>query len=229
LRPTPPLPLPSAFDLDMTRLEDEPLVVLAQECGYEPARHELIRRYLPWKEAILNGHMTGAGFQEADRQDVQQDAVLWVVQAIAQYRTDEYVRPGGCHFRSFLYRVLISRLIDSLRHRRRVRRHFRLAKGVLNNLSHDSDRRRGAAGPGGGVDPLQAAEAGELRDRLHRALGRFGAIDRRVWDLLTQGIALCKIASVLNSSYDAVKRRRRLLVARLSSLLAPQGAGASGL
>ena len=222
-------PVPPCYDLDLTKMEDEPLVVLAQECGYKPARNELIRRYLSWTAGVINRRMTCSGLQEADRQDVRQDAVLWVVEAIAQYRTDEYVRPGGCRFRSFLYRVLVARLIDALRLRRTLRRHFPHARERLIGLSQDSDRRRREGTRAGSADPLRGAEAGEFQDRLHREVGRLGEADRRVWDLLTQGVRLRKIASALNLSYDAVKRCRRRLIARLRSWLARQGAGDSGL
>src|SRR5262245_43606005 len=35
--PPAPAATPAAFDLDMTRVEDEPLVVLVKECGYSRA------------------------------------------------------------------------------------------------------------------------------------------------------------------------------------------------
>src|SRR5262245_7621247 len=111
------------YDLDMAGLEDEHLVALAQECGSGAARDELLRRCLSLAKRLVGQYAARDGLQEADCFDAQQDAVLWILGAIAQYRTDELVRPGGCRFRSFLPRVLTARLIDSLRHRRCLRSH----------------------------------------------------------------------------------------------------------
>src|SRR5262249_61094154 len=82
--PSPPV-APGSYDLDMTRLEDEQLVVLAAECDYRPARDELIRRSLPLTERLVGGHAAHSGLQEADRQDPQQDAVLSILAGIRRH------------------------------------------------------------------------------------------------------------------------------------------------
>src|SRR5262245_10034822 len=91
----------SQYDLDMARLEDEQLVVLLQECGYVPARNELISRYNGLKDRLIHRRAARSGLQEADRMDAQQDAVLWILEAIREYNTGQQFLPRGCRFRTF--------------------------------------------------------------------------------------------------------------------------------
>src|SRR5262249_10012513 len=100
------------FDLEMAGLEDEQLVVLVQECAFVPAREELIARCNGLKDRLIRRLAVRNGLQEADRMDAQQDAVLWILEAIREYNTGQQVMPGGCRFRTFLYNVLLSRFID---------------------------------------------------------------------------------------------------------------------
>jgi RNA polymerase sigma factor (sigma-70 family) len=203
-----PYVAPEGDAQDVSRLEDEQLVVLAMRADHRPAWHELIRRSLPLKERLIRRHAARSGLQEADLQDVQQDAVLWIVEAIRSYRAEEHARPEGCHFRSFLHRVLSARFIDFLRHWRRLRRHFPLV----------------GARPEGPTDgetegPVQGVEEDELRARLLEELVRLDGPTRRLWDLLAGGVSLREAARVLDLSYDATKRRRRLLFAKLRASL----------
>jgi RNA polymerase sigma factor (sigma-70 family) len=218
-RPPDPPPAPAAYDLDMTRLEDEELAVMAQVCDYRPARDELISRCLRLARRLIAHHACCSRLQEADSQDAQQTAVLWILEAIERYRTDEPVDPGGCHFRTFVYRVLASRLVDFFRYRR-LRNHFPLAEAAC--PSRDPDRPSDEEGPalhGPSPDPLASAEEAEEQARLRQELGRLGDAERRLWDLLAAGTPLRRVAASLGISYDAAKRRRRKLLARLRSAL----------
>jgi RNA polymerase sigma factor (sigma-70 family) len=203
-------------------MEDEQLVVLVQECGSRPARDELIRRNTPLKEGIVRRFAARAGLQEADCLDALQDAVLWIMEAIRQYRTAESVGPQGCRFRTFLYRVLTSRLLDFIRHYRLLRKHFPLAGGGVAGLNRGPGRAREVGEPGPscpGSNPLTSVDAGEVQTCLHRELGRLGESDMRLWDLLAGGATLRKAAAALGISYDAAKRRRRRLLGRLRDSL----------
>jgi RNA polymerase sigma factor (sigma-70 family) len=210
------------YDLDMAVLEDEQLVVLAQECGYVPARDELICRCNRLKDRLIGRHAAHRGLQQADQMDAQQDAVLWIMEAIQQYRTDEQVKPRGCRFRTFLYRVLLSRFADSLRSRRRRQARLRLGGSTffwpgqpLTPHSHGSP-----AGPeGGGGDPQRGMEQDELMTRLRQELDRLGGLVRRLWDLLVSGMRLREIAAALDMSYAAAKRHRRKLITHLKACL----------
>src|SRR5262249_47771971 len=126
VRPHQPARPPPRYDLDMAGLEDEQLVVLVQECGYVPARDELISRCIGLKDRFIHRQAARSRLQEADRLDAQQDAVLWILEAIREYNTGQQVVPRGCRFRTFLYRVLLSRFIDLLRRKRRRQARLRL-------------------------------------------------------------------------------------------------------
>ena len=69
------------------------------------------------------------------------------------------------------------------------------------------------------ADPLAVMEEGELRARLERELDRLDPRARRRWDLLARGESLRRVAAALSISYDAAKRPRRELLARLKSSL----------
>jgi RNA polymerase sigma factor (sigma-70 family) len=214
MSPPSPYVAPEGDARDLSRLEDEQLVVLATRADDRPAWDELIRRSLPLKERLIRRHAAHSGLQEADHQDVQQEAVLWIVEAIRHYRAEEHARPKGCHFRSFLHRVLRARFIDFLRHRRRLRRHFPL-------VGARPERPTGGETEG----PVRGVEEDELRASLLGELGRLDGPTRRLWDLLAGGAPLREAARVLNLSYDAAKRRRRRLFAKLrASLGKKQGA-----
>jgi RNA polymerase sigma factor (sigma-70 family) len=219
MRPFAPTIAPPAYDLDMTKLEDEQLVVLAQECGYRPARDELICRCLGLARRLVGHYASGNGLQQADSQDAEQDAVLWILEALGRYRTSESVRPGGCHFRSFLHRVLASRLVDFFRHLR-LRNHFPpVGRGVA-CLGQDSHHLHDEGDPAPDVSGLpHDPEEGEMQACLHQELDQLVQADRRLWDLLAAGTPLRQVAAALGISYDAAKRRRRKLLARLKSSL----------
>src|SRR5262249_1557204 len=128
------------------------------------------------------------------------------------------VKPQGCHFRSFLHRVLRARFIDFLRHQRRQENHFRLL-GEVDTEAADGTRPVWPIVLNAVADPLPRMEQGELRARLECELDRLSPLARRLWDLLAQGVPLRRVAAALGISYDAAKRRRRTLLARLKSSL----------
>src|SRR5438874_7250843 len=130
MSPDRPAPPHAGYELDLARLEDEQLVVLAQECGHVPARDELISRCSALRDRLIGRQAARSGLQDADRRDALQDAVLWTLEAIRGYDTGQQVSPGGCRFRTFLSRVLRSRFIDSLRRQRRRQCRLRLGASL---------------------------------------------------------------------------------------------------
>jgi RNA polymerase sigma factor (sigma-70 family) len=204
----------------MAGLADEQLVCLVQECDYVPARDELICRCNGLKDRLIRRRATRSGLQEADRLDAQQDAVLWILEAIRDYNTGQQVMPRGCCFRTFLYRVLLSRFIDLLRRQRR--RQTRLASytsGSLNSLPAPQPDGSPAEPESWGGRPQRGMERGELMARLREELAKVGGLSREVWDLLARGVRLREIAAALGLSYDAAKRQRRKLIAHLRACL----------
>jgi RNA polymerase sigma factor (sigma-70 family) len=210
--------LSSHYDLDLRLLSDEPLVVLFKECGYAPARNELLRRYERAGHRLIRRLTVQWELQEADRQDLEQESILWVVEAIRSYRTEEYVRTNGCQFRSFLHRVVQARLIDAVRERcrrtRRIRLHPQLPwpwNEKPQDLAITEER------------PDQEAEDHEIHDRLEHEISRLTPPARALWALLVEGVPLHDIAETLKVSYDTAKRRRRQLIAGLQTTMGRVG------
>jgi RNA polymerase sigma factor (sigma-70 family) len=210
------------YDLDITGLGDEQLVVLVQDYGNVPARDELISRCTCLKDRLIQWWAARSGLQEADRMDAHQDAVLWVLEAIREYDTGQQVLPRGCRFRTFLYHVLHSRFIDLLRRQRRLHARLRLSLSTIGSLkSYTTPRHNGtSAGPeNSGGELLRGMERDELMACLHQEVDRLGGLARELWNLLVKGTGLREIATALNLSYDAAKRQRRKLIARLRACL----------
>jgi RNA polymerase sigma factor (sigma-70 family) len=206
----------------MTGLEDEQLVVLVQECGYVPARDELISRCNGLKDRVIHRRAARSGLQEADRMDAQQDGVLWILEAIREYNTGQQVRPRGCRFRTFLYHVLLSRFIDLLRRQRRRQARLRLGGYTFGSVNAPAAPQRAGSLAGAeswGGEPQRGLERDELLARLDQELDRLGGLARQLWDLLLRGMRLREIAAALDLSYDAAKRQRRKLIAHLSACL----------
>lgn len=211
----------ASYDLDLTKLEDEPLVVLAQ-LDFEPARNELIDRVWPLCQRIVRRRAFRLGMQKPDLEDVQQSSVFWIIEAIGHYRSDEFVRPGGCHFRSFLYCVLRRRFIDALR----TGRKYQLCNGT--NFNHhprnfemrDSDSLARLAISGAVTatgNPPHDAQYSEWSTQLQAEVGRLSQTMQELCTLLRQGQPLHHIATRLHCSYDQAKRWRRRLLTTLGA------------
>lgn len=207
---SPPLPIWTPwYDLDMTKFEDEQLVILVQECVFEPARDELISRYGYLRECLINHHAARSRLQEADRQDIEQEAVLWTLEAIYSYDTEEHLNPHGCRFRSFLYRVIKARLIDAERQRTNHQDHYTLSVVLFAGLSPEADRRRNG-------NEWAAVDAA-FRLSLQEEVDHLEECDQQFLDLLMKGTSLREVAAMLDISYDMAKRRRRKIFATLQT------------
>ena len=198
------------FDLDLALMDDDALIVLAQECKYPPARDELILRYASQRERLIGWLSRTTTFSMADIEDARQNAVFWTVEAIDKYDTEQIAKDQGCSFYTFLNRVLICRFKDYTKHVRRRERHFDRSP-VQEDPSADSNGELG--------DPATLAESRESISRLYAAIARLDGESCRIWELLTEGNSLREISAELGISYDAVKRRRRKLIQHLKVTL----------
>jgi RNA polymerase sigma factor (sigma-70 family) len=197
------------FDLDLAVMEDEALIVLAKECEFAPARDEMIVRYGSQTDRLIGWLSHSHGMTRSDAEDARQSAVFWAVEAINKYDTNQIGKPGGCSFRSFIYRVLIARFKDFAKHLRRVEGHY-----------DRSARSADAEGFGAECkfdphDPATIAEARESIRRLHATLTSLDSESGRMWQLLSEGNNLRQIAASMGMSYDTAKRRRRKLIEQL--------------
>jgi RNA polymerase sigma factor (sigma-70 family) len=202
------------FDLDLAVMEDEALVVLAQECEYAPARDELIVRFASQTDRLIGWLGYSHGLSRSDSEDARQSAVFWTIEAINKYDTSQIAKPRGCSFRSFVYRVMIARFKDFTKHLRRVECHYdRTARSAGDASAIDVDQKI--------KDPASIAEARESITRLHSTLTNLDDDSARLWRLLADGNNIRRIAEQLGTSYDAAKRRRRKLIEHLKLQLNP--------
>src|SRR5438105_2323846 len=91
-----------AYELDLSKLGDEELVVLAAECDYHPAEEALLLRYYVWSQRFITRLARRHFLSESDVEDATQDTVFAIVKAIARYDTLELGKIDGCPFRVFL-------------------------------------------------------------------------------------------------------------------------------
>lgn len=210
--------------LDMALVDDEALVVLANECDYAPARDEILLRYSPQTERLIQWLSRSTEFHGADVEDARQNAVFWTVEAITKFDQEQTGRTRRCSFYSFLYRVLVARFKDFSKHVRRLeRRRLLTTDGAA---ADDADlAARLFRDP---TDPAVLAETDEAVRRLHEAVGKLDAEGREIWRLLCEGNSLREIAATLEISYDSAKRRRRKLIATLKSQLRQPGESPAG-
>src|SRR5215472_13642910 len=106
----------------MSKLGDEELVVLAKECGYQPAVQELLVRFHEWTGQLIAQQAKRTRLSATDVEDAQQNAVFAVMEAISHYYTAQIAKPTGCSFRTFLRITLTGRFRDFVKHVARVAR-----------------------------------------------------------------------------------------------------------
>jgi RNA polymerase sigma factor (sigma-70 family) len=191
------------YDLDLAQLADEALVILAQECTFQPATDELVLRYHERMSQLIALRIRHRG-NAADVPDAQQNGVFAILEAIAGYDTLELAKPRGCSFRTFVRRVVTARCCDFVKQVRRAEKRYR-------HLDECQAAR--------GSDPVEALAQQEEMARLHCALERLDEPMRRLWHELAYGKKLPQIAREQGVSYDRVKRQRRRLLAQLAAQL----------
>lgn len=200
------------YDLDLTQMADEALVILVQECTFQPAADELVLRYyqrMNPRIALLVRQRRIA----TDVQDAQQNGVFAILEAIADYDTREVAKPRGCSFRTFVRLVVTARCWDFVKHVRRAEKRYRRLD------EHRAEQ---------GTDPVEALAQQEETARLHCALERLDEPLRRLWHELTGGKKLPQIAREQGISYDRVKRQRQRLLAQLAAALSDERPASCG-
>jgi RNA polymerase sigma factor (sigma-70 family) len=193
--------------LEMALVDDEALIVLAKECDYSPARDEILLRYSPQTERLIQWLARSTEFGSTDVEDARQNAIFWTVEAIKKFDTDQSGRERRCSFYSFLYRVLVARFKDFSKQVRRLERRRRLSSdGADEHSSHLF------CDP---VDPATIVEAEETARWLQSAVAELDEECQQIWRRLCEGVNLREIATELGMSYDSAKRRRRKLIEKL--------------
>ena len=206
--------------LDMALVDDEALIVLARECDYSPARDEILLRYSPQTERLIQWLARTTEFGSTDIEDARQNAVFWTVEAIKKFDLQQDERTRRCSFYSFLYRVLVARFKDFTKQVRRLERRRTLASQGEDEDQSSSHLFRDPA------DPAAIVEAEEAARWLNAAVAQLNDECLQIWQRLCEGLSLREIADELGLSYDAAKRRRRKLIDKLKfHLRRPPGNG----
>jgi RNA polymerase sigma factor (sigma-70 family) len=211
-------------DLDLSLLGDEELVVLAQECGFQPARDELLVRYHDWTNRLIAYKARSTRLGAADVLDAQQNATFSIIEAIGCYDVTRFDEVNGCSFRSFLRRVLGARFRDFVRGMNRREQHYDSTARTPQALEEGASAAAWeivpcAACPRSSSNPAAAVEWREALAHLHQALQALPERDRRLWEALASGKELRTLATELGISYDCAKRLRRKVLAQLTAQL----------
>lgn len=198
---------PPAFDLNLAAWDDEALVVLVQDCSYQPAKTELLLRHREACGRLIGQLARRRGLRPADVEDALQDAVFGVLKAIARYDTGQLGRRKGCSFRAFLARVVGDRFRDFVRHLWRTQRRYVPCPDVFGDGAW-----AGCTGSDG--DPASTLERAELATALREWTGQMKEMDRNLVNGLLAGLRLRAAASQVGISYDRAKRSWRKLRAK---------------
>lgn len=207
--------------LDDTRLAE--LVVSAQS-GCQAAQHELMAMAEKFKNNFVVKLARRNRLTSDVIEDAQQEGVFWVLEAIQCYDAERTEGEAWASLITFVHRVISFRFKDFVRRRRRVERREPLISSVIDIFRLVDER--GAqqvvdpelADPKS-VDPAQVAELRESTASLNQTLSQLDEHLLRLWRLLASGMRLGPIAEQLGISYEAVRRRRRRLLADVKSHL----------
>jgi RNA polymerase sigma factor (sigma-70 family) len=207
-------------DLDLARMADETLVILAQECLLHPAASELVLRYYEQMSQFI-ARKAKRSWLDADVQDAQQNGVFAILEAIAGYDRQETAKPHGCSFRTYVHMVVAARFCDFVKKARRAERRLRRLKGAWLGAENGN----GQPSAGRMSDPVETLARQEETARLQRALEGLDETLRRLWQELADGKKLPQIAREQGKSYDRVKRERQRLRVQLAAYLQDERAG----
>ena len=170
---------------------DEKALIRAAQEGDQDAFGQLVRAY---DQSVLRLAMNLMRSTE-DAQDVYQEAFLRVYRNLNSFRFD-------CSFHTWLYRIVTNLCLDQMR-KRKVRKEessqVEGSDGLVDRMDTVQESR-----PEG--DPMRSMFAGELRERIEKALGELTARERMVFELRHyQGLRLRNIGEMLGTTEEAAK------------------------
>lgn len=216
----------SAYELNLSKLRDEELVVLAQECRYAPAASEILSRMHELSNRLIARLARQRELQMADKEEAQQDAVFAIHRAIEHYDTLQMGIPHGCPFCVFVRRVVQDRFKDFTKHLWRVNRHQRQPQSALGRGEEEQgfpERGMDCLDENSLNNPVAQAQEQERQVRIAQALARLKPRERQLAEELMSGSRLRTIADHLDLTLDATKHLWRRVKGRLAELLRDEG------
>lgn len=170
---------------------DEKALIRAAQQGDQDAFGQLVRAY---DQSVLRLAMNLLRSPE-DAQDVYQEAFLRVYRNLNSFRFD-------CSFHTWLYRIVTNLCLDHMR-KRKVRKE---EPSLIEGSDGPVDRMDAVQESRAESDPLRSMFAGELRERIEKALGELSARERMVFELRHyQGLKLRNIGEILGTTEEAAK------------------------
>ena len=212
-----------AYDLNMSRVTDEALVVLAKECHFRPAEKELLLRYRAWcnRLVVRLGRRRGLSLHEIE--DAAQDAVFSIFKAVERYDTDQLGRVRGCSFQAFAGRVVTDRFKDFVKklYRVKIRYGRSLQTFERNTVSTeiDCESKRQIACPKKCNDPVHMSQRREMDTEVRSFLDDRDAAASQFMKHLLSGVPLREASERVGYSYDKGKRMRRSLRGQIARRL----------
>jgi RNA polymerase sigma factor (sigma-70 family) len=211
------------YDLDLAKMDDGVLLVMAVECEYDEAANELVVRHLQWISNLVCVIAKRYGLPVHDIDDVRQEASMAVKKAVKRFDTSQMTRLNSRSFRALAGRVIADSIKDFVKHEARVQRHLVHAPHVA-PVTH------------AGVEdcectpvfdraclrdesPAVRVEQKEMHERLQKAIGQLSTELRVVAGLMLDGYKLGQIAERLSIGYELAKWRRRQVLQKLKTAL----------
>jgi RNA polymerase sigma-70 factor (ECF subfamily) len=172
------------------QVEETALIRAAQE-GDQDAFGQLVRAY---DQSVLRLAMNLLRSPE-DAQDVYQEAFLRVFRNLKNFRFD-------CSFHTWLYRIVTNLCLDQMRKRKIRKEESSQIEGTDGPVERMDTFQESRAES----DPQRSMFAGQLRERIQKALAGLTARERMVFELRHyQGLKLRNIGEILGTSEEAAK------------------------
>jgi RNA polymerase sigma factor (sigma-70 family) len=215
----------TAFDLDLTKMDDLPLVVLTRECQFIPAWHELVLRHTTWIKPAILKTLAPKGIQQADIDDAIQESVIAIKRAIERFDMHQACRPNGCGFRTFLNRVVHDWLIDFLRKLSRDKSRHPQSRITTSGRRDDCVERMPSkdSGCASAAERDSNAEVAAIRNerihRLHAAILQLPPNLQQFVRRFLGGMNMHEISDQLHISYFGVRRLQKKSFEQLAVMM----------
>ncbi|MEO8494753.1 MAG: sigma factor [Planctomycetota bacterium] len=188
-------------------------VILAAKFGRQTAVHFLLGRWDPVKNNVIRSLARKYHLSPQDVEDAQQEATLWLLEAIDRYRFGGDANASH-RVRSFVRRMLANRLSNFARGLRNGGNTRLLREGETLVFHLRVEREQPCRDPEN--DPALIAERRDLLNHLHDQIAWLDPASQALYGHLVAGRSTQQAADELVLTYDQTRRLRERLVRRLA-------------